>query len=177
MSLKAQKNNFSLALFFLCLSETQDFYCTQTTGWLINTPTLTPLIPEQNRAINLLCICISSRCQQNDIPHRELLVSYTMLLYKQYTITLCTHKHKHTHVSIESCSLCEIFETSPEWEAYLIPFWFPILLQIGHSLIKRWKNFKHMLSSLSGTSNRRITVACFGEGFGPTGPLPCTYIS
>lgn len=33
-----------------------------------------------------------------------------------------------------------------------------------------------MLSSWSGTSNRRITVACFSVGFGPTGLLPCTFI-
>lgn len=56
------------------------------------------------------------------------------------------------------------------------PFWFIILFQIGHSLIKRWKKCERTLLNWSGTSNGRITAACFSEGFGPTGLLFCMYI-
>lgn len=127
-----------------CSPETVSEDGTHRIEQLINAPTFSSLIPRQTRSINLLCVCISIHLLQGDIPFWELLVSYMMLFYKSSTITL--HRDEHTRFSVVEKSLLWVWDE--HWKrAISNPIWFSILLQIGHSLIKRWKNIKHMLLS------------------------------
>lgn len=103
---------------------------------------------------------------------------YDAVLQAVHSDTVQTNAHKHTS-PLQKRAFVDLWDKC-QMRGISNPFWFTILLQIGHSLIKRWKKTSNTRSwvRLAHQTGEKQWLALVGTvSFVPTGPLPCTYIS